>query len=257
MKQQSAKSRYGTLWSRDELILAFDLYCRISFQKTNNRNPLVRELAKFLGRPPSSVARKLGNFGALDPNLRKAGIKGLINASKMDREIWDAFHADWNTLVWEAGRLRKSRSLAADETRIKTPSGDSETLRLTKQRVHQTFFRETILSNYQSTCCVSGLAIPECLNAIHIVPWSDSKEFRTDPTNGLCLSATFHCLFDTGLMTVNKDLTILFAPRVIQHNNSVTRKLLEHYNGRPIKKPLRFLPNQNRLQWHRENKFKA
>ena len=256
MKQKLMRSRYGALWSRDELILAFALYCRIPFRRTNNRDPQIKELAGILGRTPSSVARKLGNFGSLDPRLQKAGIKGLTNVSRMDREIWEAFHADWNALVWEANLLKeKYNSAVADKGFVPVPSGPSEKLRLTRQRVHQTFFRETVLSNYQATCCVSGLSIPECLNAIHIVPWSESEEFRADPTNGLCLSATFHCLFDAGLMTIAEDLTVLFAPRVMQRDDFATKRLLQYYSGQPMKRPLRFLPNSRRLAWHRENTF--
>ncbi len=257
MKQKSFKSRDGVLWNREELVLAFDLYCRIPFQKTNNRNPEVKKLAIILGRTSSAIARKLGNFGALDPRLRESGIKGLTNTSKMDREIWEEFHSDWNALVWEADSIRKKFSnVAANETKVESPSGPSEEMRLVKQRVHQTFFRETILSNYQATCCISGLSIRECLNASHIVPWREDEEFRTNPTNGLCLSATFHCLFDAGLMTVTEKLTVLFSSRITQHNDLVTKRLLEPYNEQPIKKPIRFLPNRERLEWHRENRFK-
>jgi putative restriction endonuclease len=72
MSSDSVQPRYGVPWSRNELILAFELYCRIPFQKTKASNSEVQELAKILGRTPASVARKLGNFGAFDPELRKA-----------------------------------------------------------------------------------------------------------------------------------------------------------------------------------------
>lgn len=92
----------------EELILAFDLYCRIPFQQTKASNPKVQELAALIGRTPSSVARKLGNFGAFDPELRRSGISGIIHASKLDKEIWDEFHQSWNDLVLEAAKLREA-----------------------------------------------------------------------------------------------------------------------------------------------------
>lgn len=58
-------AKYGDLWLREELILAFGLYCRIPFKKTKANNPIVIKLAKLLHRSPASVARKLGNFGSL------------------------------------------------------------------------------------------------------------------------------------------------------------------------------------------------
>lgn len=99
MMIKSTESRYGTTWNREELILAFELYCRIPFQKTKANNPEVIDLARIIGRTPASVARKLGNFGAFDPALQNLKIKGLTHNSKMDREIWHEFHADWNGLT--------------------------------------------------------------------------------------------------------------------------------------------------------------
>jgi len=210
-----------------------------------------------MGRTPASVARKLGNFGAFDPTLQNLNIKGLTHTSKMDREIWNEFHADWNGLVWVANLLKKKFNIVPqfDET-FRQPKGPSEKKRLTKQRVHQAFFRETVLSSYETTCCVTGLSIRECLIASHIVPWSKEEKFRTDPSNGLCLSATFDRLFDAGLMTITKDLIICFSSLLMASKNSMTRKLLCCYNEKPIKKPRRFLPSIERLEWHQMYRFK-
>jgi putative restriction endonuclease len=257
MKRIELKSRYGELWSREESLLAFELYCRIPFQKTKANNPAVKALANLLGRTPASVARKLGNFGAFDPALQKMEITGLTHTSKLDREIWDEFHADWNNLVWEANLLRNKfvrRGLVHHV--IKPPSGPSEITRLTKQRVHQAFFRDAVLSSYEETCCITGLALPECLVASHIVPWSKDERFRADPENGLCLSATFDRLFDSGLMTVTSQLTIRFSSRVVRSQNLVTRELLLRYDNCPIRTPIRFLPSLERLEWNRKNCFK-
>jgi len=256
MKQESGESRYGVLWNREESILAFELYCRIPFQKTKATNPAVKELATLLARSPASVARKLGNFGAFDPALRRMEISGLTHTSKLDKEIWDEFHSDWNSLVWEATLLgnRLGRKPRMDAT-LKPPSGPSETVRLTKQRVHQAFFRDAILSSYDATCCVTGLAIQECLIASHIIPWSKNEAFRTDPTNGLCLSATFDHLFDAGLMTITTDLSIRLSSRILKSRNLQTRDLLSCYHNRSIRRPHRFLPSAERLEWHRANRF--
>jgi predicted restriction endonuclease len=257
MKRIAQESRYGELWSKEESVLAFELYCRIPFQKTKANNPSVKELANLLGRTPASVARKLGNFGAFDPALQKLGISGLAHTSKLDREIWDGFHADWNNLVWEANLLRTK----FDESRpvhraINRPSGPSETTRLTKQRVHQAFFRDAVLSSYGATCCVTGLSVPECLVASHIVPWSVDEKFRTDPANGLCLSATFDRLFDAGLMTVTLDLAIRFSSQLVRSQNSLTQDLLLRYHNCPIRRPHRFMPSMERIEWHHKNRFR-
>ena len=89
----------GLPWTREQLIVAFELYCRVPFGRITTRNPLIRELAVILGRTPASVTRKLGNFGAFDPELAARNVSGLTHASKLDKSIWDEFHSDWNGLV--------------------------------------------------------------------------------------------------------------------------------------------------------------
>jgi putative restriction endonuclease len=48
--EQPKPHRYGLPWEREELIIAFDLYCRIPFRKTKANNPKVQELAACLER---------------------------------------------------------------------------------------------------------------------------------------------------------------------------------------------------------------
>ena len=74
-------------WTREELILAFNLYCKIPFGKLNQRNPLVVELSHIIGRTPSSVTFKLVNFASLDPFHQNRGVKGMQNAGKLYNEI--------------------------------------------------------------------------------------------------------------------------------------------------------------------------
>ena len=89
-------------WSREELLVTFNLYCRIPFAKTKANNPAVIEVAKLIGRSPAAVAMKLGNFGSFDPALKAQGITGLTRASKADKAIWNEFHKNWETLAVES-----------------------------------------------------------------------------------------------------------------------------------------------------------
>lgn len=57
------------VWTRDQPLIAFNLYCKIPFSKTKANNPLVIEVANLIGRSPASVAMKLGNFGSFDAAL--------------------------------------------------------------------------------------------------------------------------------------------------------------------------------------------
>jgi len=260
MDVKNQPEKYGALWSRDELILAFALYCRIPFKKTKASNPKVIELSRLLKRSPASVARKLGNFGSFDPELKRQQITGLVHTSRLDGEVWDEFNVDWNRLVLEAERLRAELGGQAEQeseadTDFTIPQGASERETIRKTRIHQAFFREAILSSYEATCCVTGLRIKECLVASHIVPWSISEQHRTDPRNGLCLSATFDRLFDRGLIAVTSELDVFVSARLRKAGDRKVDEMICKYHGAPLVRPRRFLPLQAHLEWHRNNVF--
>jgi putative restriction endonuclease len=257
MRSEKNATNYGKPWTRDELILAFELYCRISFQQTKASNPQVQALATRLARSPASIARKLGNFGAFDPELKKRNISGLGHGSKLDREVWEEFHRDWNGLVAKAHELGARFALPIEITSgLIPPLGPSETLAVRKQRIHQRFFREAVLSSYQGTCCITGLSLRACLVASHIVPWSAQEDLRSDPANGLCLSATFDRLFDSGYLTVTRDYRVRVSNRLLRTGTGPVSELICRYHDKPILRPHRFLPSHQHLEWHLQNAFR-
>jgi putative restriction endonuclease len=261
MNPHRKPEKYGAPWTREELILAFDLYCRILFKKTKANNPDVIELANILKRSPASIARKLGNFGSLDPELRRQKVSGLLHTSKLDRKIWDEFHDDWNQLVTEAKQLKDELGFDPirqneTQTEITRPKGPSEKITAQKTRTHQTFFREAILSSYENTCCITGLRIRECLVASHIIPWSVSEDHRTDPRNGLCLSATFDRLFDRGLIAITSQFNIAVSSLLLSSGDKKINDMICLYHGEAIIPPRKFLPLTSYLEWHQHNVFK-
>lgn len=260
--------RYGTDWSRNELVLALYLYCQIPFAKTKANNPEVIRLAALLGRTPASVARKLGNFGAFDPQLAKQGISGLAHASRADKLVWDEFHNNWDGLVEQSDQLLLALSapvqstlaqsgdqLAEDEEIIATPVGPTESRAVVPVRLLQSFFRRTVLASYDSTCCVCGLDIRPLLVASHIKPWSADEPNRTEPQNGLCLCAIHDRAFDRGVMGVSEQLQVIVAPWVIPSQQKFVRVALVEFHERPMRMPKRFAPRPDFLAWHREHVF--
>src|SRR6185503_11767843 len=89
----------GQRWTREELLIALNLYHRLKFGQLHARHPVIIALAEKLGRGANSVAMKLCNFASLDPALKLRGIKGLEGASALDREVWKEFHDDLNEAV--------------------------------------------------------------------------------------------------------------------------------------------------------------
>ena len=252
-------------WTKDELKLAFHLYCQLPFGKLDQRNREVISLSKLIGRTPSAVAMKLVNFASLDPTITTTGRAGLANASALDREVWDEFNADWEGLAVECQRLLQALSAPGDSS---TPLGYDEdfgnvedyigeTKRvIVEQRIKQAFFRRTVLSSYRGRCCLSGIADPRLLMAGHIVPWSKDKANRLNPRNGLCLSALHDCAFDRGLIALSDDFRVCVSEELKRRSGEAfIRDVLLPLEGRTIELPQRFRPDPALIARHRSEVF--
>lgn len=250
-------------WTREELILAFNLYCKIPFGTIHIRNPKIISLAKILGRTPSAVSWKLANFARLDPSLQDRNIAGAPHGSKLDIEVWEEFIGDWDRLAFESERLLSERTGKQVEeiTEIETidlPQKGKEREALVKVRVNQSFFRRTVLASYDFKCCITGLDIPELLNASHIIPWSKDKDNQVNPKNGLCLNAIHDRAFDRGLLTITPDLTIKVSNLVKKGKVSdAAQDFLLRFDGLEINKPTRFLPDVKFLKYHNRKVFRT
>lgn len=248
-------------WTKEQLKLAFHLYCQLPFGKLDMRTPEVIKLAGLIGRTPGAVAMKLSNFASLDPAITSTGRKGLEGASNLDREIWDEFHADWEALAVESEMLRRKLDAAAqpvDESEEQLVPDDftGETRQvITDQRIKQSFFRRAVLSSYRGRCCMSGLSESRLLIASHIVPWSKDKTNRLNPSNGLCLSAIHDRAFDKGLITISDDMKVLVSEELKQNKETFVVQVLLPLEGRAIEMPERFAPQREFIAWHRNELF--
>lgn len=251
-------------WTRDELLLAMNLYCQLPFGRLHKSNPDVIALAKAIGRTPSSAAMKLGNLASLDPAHRERGVKGLSGASAADRAIWQEFHEDWDRLSVESESLRERFELtlpressgAADEEAEQTFRGSTEGTRNVKVRLAQRFFRQSVLASYESRCCVTEIALPQLLIASHILPWSDFPQHRADPRNGLCLSRLHDAAFDRGLITFDAEFRLVLSPELREATtNAVLNSSFLAFAGAALRLPEKFRPDPAFLERHRAEVF--
>ena len=254
------------LWTRDQLFVAVELYCRTAFGKLDQTNPEIVRLSKLIGRSPSALAMKLSNLAGLDKKITDSGRSGLTGASNLDREIWAEVNADWGKLAIESQRAlnaftAKSRDPLNDASQtepepVENYEGESRPV-TALQRMKQSLFRDTILSGYKSRCCMSNLAEPKLLIASHIVAWSEDKSNRLNPRNGLCLSALHDRAFDQGMITVTTDYRIRVSRRLMkQSKNAFLSESILKLDGVKIRLPDKFLPAPEFLEWHNSQRFK-
>lgn len=242
-------------WTKEETIIAFNVYCKIPFKSSSKTNPTIIEYANIIGRSPSALNMKVGNFGRLDPELKKRGITGLVNGSKLEEIVWNEFNGNWDKLAFESEKLIAKFQNKKIEDLEGLPKGEDRETTI-KTRVNQRFFRSVILSSYNLRCCITGLNIPDLLVASHIKPWAKDKENRTNPHNGLCLNSIHDKAFDRGFITITPDYKIQISDYLRDLNEIVVKDFFIKYNNQSIILPDRFLPSKDFLEYHNDLIFK-
>ena len=248
-------------WTREETLIVFNLYCRIPFKVSNKAHPDVQHIAKLIGRTPDSVNMKIGNLGSLDPELKKQGITGLSNRSRLDESVWNEFHNNWEELIDESEKLiaEREHSMGIQTQNLEDVQKEGKDRKAIRNvRENQPFFRKAVLSAYESRCCVTGIDIETLLIASHIKPWRDSDSTeKLNPQNGLCLNALHDRAFDRGLISIADDYTVVVSKQVRKSSSDALREMLLRYEGRRIELPTRFLPRTDLLEWHRDKIFRS
>lgn len=204
------------------------------------------------------MSYKLANFARLDPALHARNIKGAAHGAKGEEEVWAEFAKDPEALVFESQRLMAKYTgqdlveYAEVETADLPPEG-KERDAVVKQRVNQNFFRRRVLSAYNGTCCITGLAVPQLLVASHIVPWSADKANRLNVRNGLCLNALHDKAFDRGFLWITDEGNVQVAPHLTKGalGKLAEAQWLVSFDGKPLSLPKGFKPDAELLSKHR------
>lgn len=245
-----------TGWTRQQLLVAYKLYCQLPFGKLHSRNPEIIKYANLIGRTPSALAMKLTNIASLDPAITGTGRKGLKGASSADREMWVEMETDWEAFVLEVEQASSILELPIEETpETERDYTGADKITQTKTRIGQNFFRKSVLSAYRNRCCITGLAVPQLLVASHIVPWRVDTANRLNPRNGLCLSMLHDKAFDAGMITIAEDMTVCVSRKYVSKTDLFYNEALRRYDGQLIEIPEKFFPDAGYLTYHREVVF--
>ncbi len=250
------------IWTRQELLIAFGIYCQTPFGKLHSRNPEIIKFAEQIGRTPSALAMKLTNIASLDPAITSTGRRGLSGASSADRKMWEEMQNDWEGFVLDSESAIRRITLKKDNLTTNDPEkmiaefyAETEKEIKTKARIGQSFFRRSVLSAYNYKCCISGLTVPKLLVASHIIPWRSDSTNRLNPRNGLSLSMLHDKAFDLGIITINDDMTIRVSDSHAKDGDHFFNTALKRYENKPIALPEKFVPDKAFLSYHRENIF--
>ena len=89
----------------------------------------------------------------------------------------------------------------------------------TLRRLHQSAFRETVLSAYAGTCALCRLKHRELLDAAHIIADSQPKGAPV-VQNGICLCKIHHAAFDQNIVGVTPDYIVRVRSDILEEIDS-------------------------------------
>lgn len=252
------------LWTREELILSFNLYLKLEFGQIHTGTPEIKELANITGRSVSSISMRLSNFASCDPYHQARGVKGLVNGLKQCQPIWDEFILNRENLLFESERILAEKENSTIESKyaailndVKDLKGETK-IREIKTRVNQNVFRQIVIANYSGKCAITGINAPELLIASHIIPWAVNEKERLNPTNGLCLNVLHDKAFDCGLIAISPDDYSLKISPVLKSKaiSPVIESNFIAFENKSIILPDKFLPSKEFLDYHYQHIFR-
>lgn len=250
------------LWTREELILVFNLYLKLPFGKMHTRTPEIIEMANLIGRTVNSIAIRLTNFASCDPYHQNRGVKGMVGGIKQCQPIWDEFFGNKEILIFESERILAEKENQTIESKfnellfdLKDLKGETK-LREVKTRVNQNVFRQIVLANYSGKCAITGIDLPELLFASHIIPWSKNEEERLNPENGICLSALYDKAYDKGLISINENYQVLISEKLKKKRDAdYYVKYFAPIENQSLILPQRYFPKKEFIQYHLDEIF--
>ena len=260
--KKSPKMVKRKLWTREELILAFNLYLKIPFGKIHHTAKEVIELSDLMkDRNPNAVSMRLSNFASVDPYHQERGVVGLKGGIKQVQPIWDEFHNNKEELIFESERILAEIQQTSIEKKYEyvlsgTDKLEGKTkLREVKTRVNQNVFRQIILANFSNKCTITGFDNPDFLIASHIMPWAKDKENRLNPQNGLLLNNLHDKAFENGYLAIDKNYKILVCSDFLKSEDKFVQNYFVAFHKKEMKLPKRFLPDIQFLEKHIDERF--
>lgn len=241
-------------WSREDIIVAYALYCITPLREIRASNKLICQVAENFPHSRDSLLMRMHNFSAIDPN---SNVKGASHVAKLDQQIFEEFRNDWGSLSVQAEALTGLALFDASPVNGAKPiSSLTDRNKVSRER-H--FFRASVFASYENTCCISGMTLPTMLIASHIKPFRSCRTAseRTDPENGLLLNTFYDKAFDQGLITVTPGYKIRVSSLVKAQEDEFTKHWLIGLDGAQILRPARFFPNKDYLEYHNDMIFKG
>lgn len=224
-------------WTRDETLLALDLYFNLNGQVPSPKALEIVALSKLLRSLPyhaeevkQSTFRNPDGVGFKLMNLRQVATgKGLGNVSSMDRQIWEEFGARQQEVHKLATAIKAGIAMAGSDSlpdvELELPEGRLLTaLHLRRERNPKV--RKMLLDDRRSMglrceiCDLTRSDLEEPLReaifeAHHLVPLAEAGERKTKLADLAMLCACCHRLIHRAIVSKGRWIGLVEARAII------------------------------------------
>ncbi|WP_253445165.1 HNH endonuclease [Halomonas sp. Y3] len=111
-------------------------------------------------------------------------------------------------------------------------------IREAKTRGHQAEFRARVMQAYSNRCAMTGLPVPQLLEAAHIIP-DPHPGSTTEVSNGISLSRLHHRAYDADLIGIDPDYRIHLNDDLLSTQDGPLLESMKQLNGHKIFTPKR------------------
>ncbi|HTK17075.1 MAG TPA: HNH endonuclease [Acidimicrobiia bacterium] len=193
--------------------------------------------------------------------VRRAGLEGvpLVYFRGIGKGQYLAF---WPAFVQHDDPVTLTFRVAIDEPQVLRPDLTPEvvdelhrryTTQLARRRLHQSLFRERVLTAYASRCAICRLRHRELLDAAHILADLHPSGTPVVP-NGLSLCKIHHSAFDANIVGIRPDYVVEVRADVRRERDGpMLLHGIQSVHGEPLHLPRRTLDKPNPA--HLEERF--
>jgi putative restriction endonuclease len=167
---------------------------------------------------------------------------------EIGQDLWAKVELLLDKYLYSMAEAKKNQLM------VEEPSAQYGNSVLTKVRLGQAAFRVLVTDAYERKCAISSEKTLPVLEAVHIKAYAQSGPHLI--SNALLLRSDLHKLFDSGYLTITKDLRVEVSRRIKEefHNG---REYYKYHGDSILNLPPRIQdrPDPGFIQWHNEHVF--
>jgi putative restriction endonuclease len=174
--------------------------------------------------------------------------KSYTTDEEIGQDLWAKIQLLLHKYLYSETEEKKNQLMAEE------PSAQYGNHILAKVRLGQAAFRVLVTDAYERKCAISGEKTLPVLEAVHIKAYAESGPHLI--SNALLLRSDLHKLFDSGYLTITKDLRVEVSRRIKEEFQN-GKEYYKYHGGSILNLPHRMQdrPDPGFIQWHNEYVF--